>query len=265
MIERDFDFLEAYDRARHQWRNVLFAILLGGLAGLVLSFLLPPLYRSTASLGIGIDYSRAFPLTRDSEEKALLQVQNLILSDDVLETTMELASSSMLERNNLGSVSDFKELIRLDRYGGRWDLSVSLRNPQDAVDLAQAWAEASTIHLASALEHALLVQELQSELFDLACERVPFDSGEGFAWACGEIDIASGSSLAANFVEEIEASHGIVPALTFSRLARASTPTEPLRAERPAMLIAGALIGGILGILSVTLEIPARLKWRDRS
>lgn len=263
MIRDDVEFQQLYATSRRRWPVLLLSFLLGGILGLVSSLLLTPMYRSTASLGVGIDYSRALPLSRANEDKALLQVQNLILSDEVFEAAIGLVTDEALRREGISEVPDLRPLVRLERFDGRWDLSVTARDPGHAAELASAWAQASEQALASALEHALLVQEMQSELFEISCARVTLEETGEQVWDCSGSEVPQESSLPPRWIDEIEASRGIIPALTFSRLVGPSIPTQSARAGRPLMVVGGLVLGGIAGVLLLILGPPGALN-RER-
>ena len=82
-----------------------------------------------------IYYSRALPLDDASEEHALQRVRDLLNADATLEGALNLVPS-------IGSLDALRDGLRIDSYASRWELIVFANDPQEAAEIADAWAEA---------------------------------------------------------------------------------------------------------------------------
>lgn len=239
-----------YGRLLRRFPWVFAAALLGGLIGLGLSSLFPPTYRATAILAIGVDYGRSVWLDEDADRLVMGRVQGLILSDDVLGAVLARVTDDADggQAPSL-SMSELRNGMRLVWFDNRWELSFAGRDPTQAAATANAWAEVSLDQLRAASEHAWRVAELQGLFFRVFCRPEDLSSGSGDAfWVCDEDDPdPSRAQLPAELRVEIEASRGIPPALSFAWEATASPASEPARGGRAPMILAGLLVGLLIG------------------
>jgi len=253
IIAGDLDPSEAYRRLQRRAGWVLGGALLGALLGGVLSVLTPPVYRATAVLAIGVDYGRSQWLDEDADRLVMGRVQELILSDQVLAEVLEgTAAGSSGGQDGPGSVAELRNGMRLVWVDNRWELSFVGQDPQQAASIANQWARVSIEQLGAAWEHAWRVAELQSLYFRVFCrpQSVAGESG-GTLWVCDEGEPAGiPPDLPQALLVEIENSHGIIPALSFSWEARASPPSEPEGGHRTGRIIGGMLTGLLLGALA---------------
>lgn len=253
LIQEDLNFQRVYRVLAQRWFWLPLAVVTGGLVGLVASFALSSAYRATASLGIAIDYSRTHPLDPAAERSALLQAQELLLADETLSEVIDRAPGEVLERSEISHPSELRSRIRLDRFENRWELSVSARRSVDAAVLANTWAQVGIERLRSALEHAVRARELQTRVYELGCDLEAFEGGEWALWRCEAGDPAEAEGLPEQLLEEVRASHGVLPGLTFAQLREAAPPGEPIYRGRTAMLLGGVLLGLAAGLLLMIL------------
>jgi uncharacterized protein involved in exopolysaccharide biosynthesis len=245
--------LHWYRRILRRSLWVLAAAVVGGVLGLATSQVTPPEYLATAVLTIGVDYARSQWLDEDADRLVMGRVQDLILSDDVLARALERAAAgSGAGPSPISTISELRDSLRLEWADTRWELSFSSSHPEQAAGLANAWGEAALERLQAASAHAWRVAELQALYFRVFCK--PEDPAEGATqafWVCDEGDPASQTSgLPGELQAEIEASHGIIPALSFSWATRAVSPSEPQHSGRPLMILSGLVIGLLAGALA---------------
>jgi len=253
-IAEDIQPLEGYQRLVGRVSWVLAAALLGALTGFGLSSIRPLTYRATAILVIGVDYSRSLWLDEDADRLALGRVQELILSDDVLGDVLErTAAGSRGGSNSPRSISELRAGMRLLWVDSRWELSVEGRDPEQAAETANAWAESALEQLDLAAKHAWRVAELQSLFFRVFCRpAAPPGGTEESLWVCDEgIPSSETAGIPTELITEIEQSRGIIPALSFGWEARATPPTEPENGNRALMILGGMLVGLLVGTIAV--------------
>jgi hypothetical protein len=165
----------------NQWYVVFLVILLGGLVGFCLSYLVPAPYRATADLYVGIDVTRVnemeylIPLAKeeplnldDYKNWQLKQVSSVILSELVLENTLaELAEEDAFWKEM--TTSDFRK--NLDIYWfdtGVWQLEVLNSDKSQAELAVQIWLDEGYKKLGELLEVSKTNAILDAQLFALA-------------------------------------------------------------------------------------------------
>lgn len=245
MVTQEIDPNRLFRRVLAGWPLILIVTVLGGLAGYGLSFLRPPLYEAASALGIDIDYARAFPVDDRTEHEAFRRVQELLLADDTLEATR-----SLLGEAAPGDLQGLRQHLRLENRAGRWELIAVDSDPEAAARLADAWAESALAQLEEACLHAWRAADLQSAFFALGCRLAPSGEGEteGAGWVCESGQPTPGpDSVIQALQEEASLSRGILPAMSFSLLEQASAPATPVLWGRGSLILAGALIGLLLG------------------
>ena len=161
----------------NKWYLVLLFTILGGVAGLALSYILPAPYRATADLYVGIDITRVnemqylIPLANteplnldDYKNWQLKQVSSILSSDEVILNTLE----ALGKPEDLGS---FKKDIDLYWYDtGVWQLEVIKLDKNEARKAVQAWLEEGNKKIERLLEISDVTARLDAQLFALADE-----------------------------------------------------------------------------------------------
>ncbi|MGA9533831.1 MAG: hypothetical protein WBR18_14020 [Anaerolineales bacterium] len=244
-----------YERGRRRliarWPWIPAAIIIGGLAGLIISWLLPPTYRATASLGIGIDYGRTHVLSPEAEREALFLVQELLLADETLRPVLDQVSTNGAADADVLDLAELRERVRIERYEGRWDLSVASSDPGSSAQLTNVWAESAVGALQSAVQAAMQVRELQGDLFATGCQ-LQVDEATGEAvWTCSLASRDSQREIAGAAVDLLQRSHGVLPGLTFAQLRTAVPPEKPVARSRLWLIIGGILVGLSIGTAAV--------------
>lgn len=258
----DFSAILWYRRVARRIEFVFLASILGALLGVGLGLITPPTYRATAILTIGVDYARSQWLDEDADRLVLGRVQELVLSDDVLEAVLQQSDvGSGVGQPPDGSIAELRDQLRLLWADNRWELSSTNRDPALAAATANSWAEVALEQLRTASAHALRAAELQSLFFRVYCRPQSLAGDpDGLLWVCDEGEPnPENSGLPSNLIAEVELSRGIVPALSFAWEARASPPSEAEGGGRALMMLGGMLAGLLLGsIAAATTGGPTR-------
>ena len=161
----------------NKWYLVLLFTILGGVAGLALSYILPAPFRATSDLYVGIDVTRVnemqylIPLAKteplnldDYKNWQLRQVSSILSSDEVILNTLE----ALGKPEDLGS---FKKDIDLYWYDtGVWQLEVIKNDKNEARKAVQAWLDEGYKKVESLLEISDVTASLDAQLFALADE-----------------------------------------------------------------------------------------------
>ncbi len=152
-------------RALSRWYLILAFILLGGITGLVISYLVPPPYQAAADLYVGIDIKRVnqleyiIPLAEeeplnldDYKNWQLKQVSDILKSDLVLQTTLSALQDSGTAWSEW-ELDDFRAAVNIYWYeAGTWRLEVTHPDKDLAVQAVEVWLESGHAKLSELLE-----------------------------------------------------------------------------------------------------------------
>jgi len=164
-------------RTLNQWYLVIGLIVLGGIAGYLVTFLLPAPYRATADLYVGINVTRVnemeylIPLAKteplnldDYKNWQLKQVADILNLDMVLEDTL----TSLREKDPYWqdiSINEFKGAIDIYWYdAGIWRLEVVNQNRSRAKMAVQAWLNSGYAKISELLNISEVVFSLDGDL-----------------------------------------------------------------------------------------------------
>ncbi len=251
MLNRDFDLQEILRRILAGWYWITLFAVVGGTIGFLISMAKAPKFQAVAMMDIGYDFSRMVPLNENYQRRSYFRVRDLILADDTLRGAVVLLE----EDNYFKSIDDLSELrshLRLADYNDHWELSVLWEDPTDAAALANTWSESVVSELERALFHSWRVTQLQSDFYDLGCifDAEVYDGEPAGVWVCQHEDEAlDPDRLVKELIEEVQLSRGILPALSFSVLAKATPPEAPVLWERGTLIIASTVVGLIVGVI----------------
>jgi hypothetical protein len=156
----------------HAWHLPLLAFLLGALLGWGAAFLLPTPYRAESSMNVMYNADAQFRNPDDYKNWQMDTLELLILSDGVLESTLERLRA---QDPSWEAVTPAELRPRLHTYwrnAGMWRLAAEDRDPDRAQALAQAWGEASLEGVQNATSQAQTMLELEARTRRLANEKV---------------------------------------------------------------------------------------------
>ncbi|HEX9013911.1 MAG TPA: hypothetical protein VF813_10355 [Anaerolineaceae bacterium] len=258
----DFSPREGFENAVRNWWLVVLLVFWGGFLGWLIHRAQPPLYQAEASFNISLNFQQTGQLSQFDEDHAYNHVGDLIKSSDVIAQVVQAARSQGLPV----SIEDFKQSTILERREYVWVLIVRRNNPQEAMILANLWADKANSLLTNAHTHSLNASQQQVYLDALenclSSPRLNLPSpgvctGTDLPALQAEIRLVSDQ-----LTQENIASQGLFPALTVALTQRASFPVAPSALGTNTMTLAGALIGFIIAVWVVQIRLPARLARR---
>ncbi len=161
----------------NKWYLALIIILIGGVAGFAISYIIPAPYRATADLYVGIDVTRVnemeylIPLASteplnldDYKNWQLKQVSAILSSDQVLLNTLDSLGNPV-------ELSTFKQGLDLYWYDtGLWQLESVNTDKEQAKAAVQTWLEEGHKRISELLVFSDIVASLDAKLFALAGE-----------------------------------------------------------------------------------------------
>jgi hypothetical protein len=240
-----------------RWWVLLLLGILGGSAGWVFHQMQPPIYEARAVMAFNLD----FPAYTDANLSIYVADHTfgvggaLMFSTAVLQQVVAEAQSRGMEVNleTIGKMVQYPE-----RRQNLWTLRVRNLDAQFAADLANLWGEVAYQALDEAHTHAVRAWALRTYLQALAeCPNQP-DLDPPPPRICsgqGGIDRQNLAEIEAELNAESQASQGISPELMFVFSQRAQVPDEPVAFAMGWLVISGALIGFLGGMLLLTLPI----------
>lgn len=152
----------AFVRVLLSWRLWLVGALLGGLLGVLLSFVLPKQYETFATVVIDHNREQAWVTAFDKELFYFYDVENrkleaYALGDTVLNAVVEdVPEVSVLELRE-----DMIQLVK--QYDGIWEMHVKSNDPDLSRAIAKSWAQAFTNEVMSSLDFQMELEELRAD------------------------------------------------------------------------------------------------------
>lgn len=255
MIRREFNLISLYEAGINYWWLLLVFIIIGGLLGIAYAGQQEALYEASTTILMSVDHNRAAIRDDITIYQADDRVRALILSDRTLKRAMEILSEAEVA-DLYETPADFRSSTRITQGPASFELYVYSSDPGLAVQSANAWARASLLELEGAMLHALRAAELQGALYEAQCTLmlVGEEGGDQARWVCtsggSDVDV---DDLPDEFIAEIQASRGILPFYSFALGQEAQMPEGPVLWSRAELLLAGVVIGAVLGIVAIFL------------
>ena len=252
---------QALDRLVGRWQYLLGGLLIGGLLAYVFTLIFPARYQGTAAIAVNIDYGLTAPLELVVEDRALHRAYQLLTSDATLSELLGQLQSSGNWEAEIDGVQGIRQEIRLDQRLARWELQAFSEDPQVAALIANTWASVALDRLDEAREHARAAAQLQGLPYLVDClALLPEPASPEVLWQC----VASGPEVEPEIADElrreIDASHGILPNLSFELIEAAHAPADPVLWGRGTLILAGGLLGLILAAATSVVLGSGELK-----
>jgi hypothetical protein len=248
--------VESIERIIRYWWIIVACMIMGGIAGWMISFSLPRVYQAQAEIGVYIDFTLTGALTDVEEDMAIVAIGDVIKSSDVIFLVAEQAKAGGIEMNSKA----FWENAFLEREGDRWKLIVRDSDANKATKLAEIWANVSLKSLQEAYEHAFNAEKMQRYQDSLvSCLGQIVVTNPVYAFC--ELDSLekiqtelqqTGVQLSA----EKLAGKGILSASNFDLVQKAEVPGEAVLYGKGSLVLAGTIIGLIIALVSLpSLEL----------
>ena len=239
------------------WRWLIVAGLAGAIVGLVFSLLFPARYEAISAIAINIDYGRTEIFELVVEDRILDRIWQLAVSDETYLETKSILDASVGRLDAWATIDHLRKHTRLDARLSRWEFIGIEENPTIAKEISNAWSTTFHKRLDEAYDHAWRAVTLQGVTFDVSCvELLTGVEGEYF-WQCISLGPDITEDDADQLRAEIEASHGILPLLSYEHIQEASVPDRAVLWPRGLMIFSGGVIGFIIGLIYVLTRSKA--------
>jgi hypothetical protein len=246
-----FDIEEGFSRISSNWKWLIIGGVAGAIGGLIFSLLFPPRYEAVSAIAINIDYGRTEIFELVVEDRILDRVWQLAVSDETYLETKSYLEATVGQTDSWATVGELKDHTRLDARLSRWEFIGIEENPTIAMEISNAWLTIFHTRLDEAYDHAWNAVTLQGANFDVSCVELQAGAVEEFFWKCISIDPEMLEDVADQLRVEIEASHGILPFLSFEPVQEASVPDRAVLWPRGLITFSGSAVGFILGLAYV--------------
>lgn len=262
--EEGFVPRQGFENALRGWWLIVLLTVWGAAVGWLIHRARPPVYEARVVFYVSLDYTQIDEMTQFEQDQAINGAGALIGSTPVAERVVARARSQGID---IDVVSLFSRAA-IERKREQWILRLRDPDPRMAATLANLWGQEAIAALHEAHRHALQAQELATYLAALESCLQPTPPPQHLAAQCTRLDLTTLPSQIQTIHNELEeeliASQGLFPALVFDLTRTASVPQEPVRYGLNSQVLAGGLIGFVLGVWAVNLALPARLGKRLR-
>ena len=243
-----FDLLDLIREMASGWLMLFILMILGGIGGLLVSHLRPAVYESNAAFGVTIDYTQTGALSDVQEDQAMRGVGSVLLSDALIEETLQQLGDQGGPDLNEGK---FRSNAFADRGDFRWVIRYLDSDPDRAFRVANQWADSAQALIDEDLAHAQTAESYLRMLDDLqgclqsgrASVPMNFCGFGGMDSLLNEI-----ARLSGKIQHEKQLSQGLFYALSVNLVEDGELPRSPVRHQTAVLVLAGALCGFLIGI-----------------
>lgn len=233
------------------WWVVLVLMILGGGLGLFITSLRPPIYESSATISTAIDYAFLSRLDDWEEDQIFQSVGDIIVSSAVLDQVKTQAAAA----GNTLTQAEIAANFSADRQDTRWVLRVRNTDPQLAQQWAKIWSEEAITALSNLRKNAVTSVAVQTSLNSLVnClqDKVVADASSALCPDKDPEEVKSEISALANDPDLKPVWNSLALSHTsFELTGQANLPSSPVLSGRNISVLAGALIGLLLGVILV--------------
>ncbi|MFH2104563.1 MAG: Wzz/FepE/Etk N-terminal domain-containing protein [Chloroflexota bacterium] len=257
---------EIFEATLRGWWVLILTTVLAALAGWAFSLVQPPVYEATAYYGVsldqvkiaersGLDPATVLPFEFTTLDIYYRPVESVFRDPDTKTQLVEVANADGIDID----IDEFTgHNFYIDRRGSEWFITVRHTDPGTAARLANLWVEVSDSRLrelqAHAFVHNTLVQ--QRELIENCFNTEDFVTAN----RCAGTSILDQSQLTAYFIdlnqqiqdEEISR-QSIDIAITYQLVQPAELPEQPVLYQRSVLILAGGMIGFLIGTLGLNV------------
>jgi len=148
----------------HRWWLPVMAFLIGSLIGFGVAFLFPTPYRAETNLYVAYNADAIYRNPDDYKNWQLKQLNDLAISDDILQGALVRLSQADAYWQNL-NMDQLRGMLDVAyRNTGRWRLVAETGSPQHSTQLVQAWTDVLLENYQSAMASASTLNVVDMQL-----------------------------------------------------------------------------------------------------
>ena len=248
MKSDNFTPVRNFHNVLYKWWLLVLAALVGGIAGYLASFALPPRYEAYAQISSQLDYTDASELEDYEENRAVNEVGWVCVLDPVLNKVEAQIRAQGFDIDRQTILDTFS----VERIDDLWTLRVVHTDPKTAALFANIWADESYRQLTEAYGHALQAESLQTYITALeSCLELPPAEAALLKICTFEDNRALSSEIRKKteiLQHELSQARLLHPDLQFSFISQALVPMQPTRRGKGSLVFAGAALAFILAL-----------------
>lgn len=234
--------------ALRRWWWIALAALLGGLAGWGMHSLRPTVYEARFEVLLNLDQVASGELERFEEDTALDAAGAILNGAPVLE---RVAAQAVAEGLPV-TPADLAAMSSVERRRATWMVRLRDRDPARAARLVELWLETGYAALLEAHGHAVQAESLQRRLSGLESCLQRAAAARPAETLCGRDDLpavqAEIQSLGAALAQERRLARGLTGFVLVGSAEKAAISPQAVANQRGALILAGALIGLVIGV-----------------
>jgi hypothetical protein len=255
-VEDSFIPLAALENAFRFWWIIALFIVIGGLGGLVVHSMNPPVYEARAQFSIAIDFVSTGPLTQYEEDLAINTAGHIFDSTEVLQRVVDQAEVEGIAIN----LEDLRSQTTLERKFSVWSLRVRDADVKVAERLAAIWLNQGEAILLQGYHHAIQAYTIERYIQSQEDCLANIGVSEPSFGICNKLhftDIQKNLRDAGRALfEERQASRGIFTGLTLGPFNLLGASSEPVTAGRNQYVFLGGGMSLLLSIILIEWGIP---------
>ena len=246
---------------KHQYLVVFLVMILGSLAGLLVSFVSPAMYEAESYLITNLELVQSTNITEIMVDSQLELIGQILYHPDITDAVL----SRERQAGNPYTLAELKNKSLIERRLMTTVIKVRYKDPEIAARIATNWTKIAYERLTQAYGHALLVSEaLLTITFIEDCQSDPLVVDTEF---CQNLTPEEAASLAEDAQEVIlaESPHalGLTKDLQISQYQPAAVPVEPIQGGRATLMLTGALIGLVFAL--ILFELPGFDDFKEKA
>lgn len=263
-MEREVYLKQVLIQVIQRWPVIAFFGILGAVFGYMFSLRNPPRYEAVAVVSYGLNFDRDPPIGQREQDLAEGKVLGYLSSDEVLQAAIAYLSPSSSTGKQLPSFEELRSIIRLERKRSHWEMIVTHEDPILAFILANAWASTAEQAFWNAYTHALRAVDLQTQLDQIEMQLASLKNDPApDSNNMSEIERLEHLVPQQELIirDELKLSQGVVTFVSFNVDNNAIIPTEPVIRQVGTLVLSGAVIGIIAGLLYIIVASKLRISW----
>lgn len=240
----------------YPWILLAACMFVGALFGMLASYALKPVYEATATLTANIEIVREGNVTEIMVDSQMTILGSQVYDAQVVDAVLK---DEQAAGNNM-SIEDFRKNASFERQMMNTLLKYRDYNPLIAQRVVNRWVNALYGRLLQAYPHGLAVSEARDTLQEITTSNTnqKVDQTQFCKQLNAEVEQDLKAKANAVILKESPLSLGLTSALTISNVIPADIPGQPLRYTRGSLILAGALVGMIGGIILIEGLTPRK-------
>lgn len=238
------------------WWIIMMSVLVGGLLALLISFSLPPIYETSFKIVTDVRIKQNDAITEIMLDAAINHVGDLAFNPYIVERVI----SALNNQEIILKFDEFLDIASVERRLNTTYLKVQNRDPQTAELIADTWGLVLYEMLEDGYKKAIVAEglnEYQESLANCLENSTETQCGTYCGLSRDELEgeiTRVGGLVAQNRNESL----GLYPELTIAEYQEADYPEKPFIYGQRSLIVAGAGIGLLIGVLFIELWLPRR-------